>query len=66
MRIFESGFFGQNTTSGSRIEHNSEKMNFKNFKLMKTKVLIHTSMIVVRVGRLRVRLAYVHICVIHV
>ena len=27
---------------------------------MKSKVLIHTSMIVVRVGRLRVRLAYVY------
>jgi len=27
---------------------------------MKTKVLIHTSLIVVRVGRLRVRLAYVY------
>ena len=27
---------------------------------MKTKVMIHTSMIVVRVGHLRVRLAYVY------
>jgi len=28
---------------------------------MKTKVLIHTSMIVVRIGRLRVQLAYVYV-----
>jgi len=58
--MLASDFWAIKVFMGQGWEKSCKNLYFSNFKITKLKILIHTLMIVIRIGSLRVRLAYVY------